>query len=620
MKKTPISLTENNPYEPVLYKADVMIPMSDGVKLAVDIYRPAANGVVLEEKLPIVLQRTPYNKRSEQYVEQLKYLVRRGYVAVIQDCRGRYQSEGSFIKYTNEPKDGYDTIEWLANLPYTNGNIGTMGLSYGAHVQACAAKLNPPHLKTSVLNMGGTSNGWDHSIRNHGAFMLKQLTWAFRQVADETDNPVVRDMLDIEKAIHWFQALPLKKGLNPLSIVPNFEAYIFEMMTHSDYDDYWKDIGTNWMEYYDQTSDIPMIHISGWYDGYCATAIQNYLGLSRSKKSPIRLLMGPWLHGESDCTCAGNVEFGPDAAIDDFYTEWHLLWFDRFLKGKENGVEKEPAIKLFIMGTGDGRKDQNGRLFHGGYWRTEANWPLPDTRFTNYYFHTDGSLSTGLPGADDASTTFTYDPSHPVPTIGGSMAASLPVFVGGAFDQREREFKGDPEKGFFGSRPPYLPLKARHDVVVFQTERLPENVEVTGPIVVKLFASSTAVDTDFTAKLIDVYPPSKDFPSGFEMNLTDGILRARYRDSWERQELMNPGEIYEFTIEPFGTANVFKKGHRIRIDISSSNFPRFDVNPNTGEPLGMSRRVIKADNTIFHDMVHPSHVILPIIPPRANRE
>jgi putative CocE/NonD family hydrolase len=620
MEKTSTSLTENSPYEPVLYKADVMIPMSDGVKLATDIYRPAANGVVLEEKLPIVLQRTPYNKRSEQYVEQLKYLVRRGYVAVIQDCRGRYQSEGSFIKYANEPKDGYDTIEWLANLPYTNGNIGTMGLSYGAHVQACAAKLNPPHLQTSVLNMGGTSNGWNHSIRNHGAFTLKQLTWAFRQVADETDNPVVRDMLDIEKAIHWFQALPLKKGLSPLSIVPDFEAYIFEMMTHSDYDDYWKDMGTNWMEYYDQTSDIPMIHISGWYDGYCATAIQNYLGLSRSKKSPIRLLMGPWLHGENNCTCAGNVEFGPDAAIDDFYTEWHLRWFDRFLKDKENGVEKEPAIKLFIMGTGDGHKDQSGRLFHGGYWRTEADWPLPDTRFTNYYFHADGSLNTELSGVDDSSTTFTYDPSHPVPTIGGAMAASLPVFVGGAFDQREREFKGDPEKGFFGSKSPYLPLKARHDVVVFQTDPLPEDVEVTGPIVVKLFASSTAVDTDFTAKLIDVYPPSKDFPSGFEMNLTDGILRARYRNSCERQELMNLGEIYEFTIEPFETANVFKKLHRIRIDISSSNFPRFDVNPNTGEPLGMSRCVIKADNTIFHDMVHPSHVILPIIPPRVNRK
>ena len=196
------------------------------------------------------------------------------------------------------------------------------------------------------------------------------------------------------------------------------------------------------------------------------------------------------------------------------------------------------------------------------------------------------------------------------------MAASRPVFVGGAFDQREKKFKGDPEKGFYGSRSPYLPLKARADVAVFQTELLREDVEVSGPIVIKLYASSTALDTDFTAKLIDIYPPSKDFPTGFEMNLTDGIIRARYRNSPERQELMKQGEIYLFTIEPFGTANVFKKGHRIRIDISSSNFPKFDCNPNTGEPLGLNRRMIAAQNTIYHDLIYPSHVILPIIPAR----
>ena len=289
----------------------------------------------------------------------------------------------------------------------------------------------------------------------------------------------------------------------------------------------------------------------------------------------------------------------------------------RFVEqGKDNGVGAEPAIKLFIMGTGDGHKDENGRLFHGGYWRTEENWPLSDTQFANYYFHGDGTLRKEMPGPNEQPTTYTYDPRHPVPTIGGSMAASEPLYVGGAFDQRERQYQGDPQKGFYGSRPPYLPLKARHDVVVFQTEPLKEDIEVTGPITVKLHASSTAPDSDFTAKLIDVYPPSKDFPSGFEMNLTDGIIRARYRNSPESQELMMPGEIYLFTIEPFGTANVFKKGHRIRIDISSSNFPRFDVNPNTGEPLGLNRRSIKADNTIYHDESHPSHVILPIIPSR----
>lgn len=603
-------------YDVLMYEENAMIPMRDGVRLAANIYRPAINGAPMEKKFPVILLRAPYNKKSERFVEPGKHFVRHGYVVVIQDCRGRYKSEGVFTKYVNEPEDGYDTVEWLAKLPYTNGKIGMWGVSYGAHVQACAVMLNPPHLKTIVVTMGGMYNGWDHGIRNHGAFALKQLTWAFRQLAEETDNPVVKDMLKIENVIDWFQVLPLRRGLNPLSIAPNFEEYMFEMMTHGDYDDYWKQMGLNWAEYYEQTSDIPMVHISGWYDGYCGTAIHNYLGLSRIKRSPIRLLMGPWIHGGITQTHGGDVDFGPDAAIPDFYTAWHVRWFDHFLKGKDNGVEAEPAIKLFIMGMGDGHKDENGRLFHGGCWRTEEDWPLPGTEFTKYYLHGDRTLSPNKPGPNETPTSYRYDPRHPVPTIGGSMAASEPLYVGGAFNQREREFKGNPEKGFYGSRPPYLPLKARHDVVVFQTEPLNEDVEVTGPITVKLYASSNAPDTDFTAKLIDVYPPSKDFPSGFEMNLTDGILRARYRNSPERQELMEPGKIYLFTIEPFGTANVFKKGHRIRIDISSSNFPRFDVNPNTGEPLGMNRRVVEADNTIYHDLSHPSHVILPIIPAR----
>jgi putative CocE/NonD family hydrolase len=606
---------EKKEYDVILYKENLMVSMRDGVKLATDIYRPAVNGVPLEDKFPILLQRTPYNKQNKTFVEQGKYFAKHGYIVAIQDCRGRYKSEGVFVKYVDEPKDGYDTVEWLGkNLPYSNGDVGMWGLSYGAHVQAGAAKLNPAHLKTIVVNMGGTSNGWTHAVGNHGAFELKQLIWAFNQIREETDNPAVKEMLQKEKITDWLTVLPLRKGLSPLSIAPNFEDYVIEMMTHVNYDEYWKDMGTNWVEYHKQTSDIPMIHISGWYDAYCETALTNYLGLSRIKKSPVRLLMGPWLHGTTTQTWAGDVEFGPEAAIPDFYSGWHLRWFDYFLKGKTTGVEKEPAIKLFIMGTGDGHKDKSGRLYHGGYWRTEADWPLPQTKFTRYYFHADGALSPKLPGSDAPPTTYTFDPDHPVPTIGASTAASKPAFAGGAFDQREREYKGDPETGFYGSRSPYLPLKSRIDVVVFQTEPLKEEVEVTGPIAVKLYASSTALDTDFTAKLIDVYPPSKDFPSGFEMNLTDGIIRARFRNSPEKQELMKPGEIYEFTIEPYGTANLFKKGHRIRVDISSSNFPRFDVNPNTGEPLGTSRRKIKADNTIYQDLIRPSHVLLPIVP------
>jgi putative CocE/NonD family hydrolase len=261
-------------------------------------------------------------------------------------------------------------------------------------------------------------------------------------------------------------------------------------------------------------------------------------------------------------------------------------------------VDDEPPVRVFVMGTGNGHQDRNGRLFHGGSWKTGSTWPLPGTSFVNYYLHPDGTLRPSAPAVDHSPTTYTYDPRRPVPTIGGSFSSQAGLIAAGAFDQREK-----------GS----LPLRARDDVVVFQSEPLREPVEVVGPIVVRLFASSTAVDTDFTAKLVDVYPPSADYPSGFDMNVTDGITRARYRNSPARQELMTPGAVYEFTIEPFPTANVFKRGHRIRVDISSSSFPRWDVNPNTGEPLGLHRRVIVADNSIYHDLRHPSHVVLPVV-------
>ncbi len=606
-------------YEAVVVK-DVMIPMRDGIKLAADIYRPAIDGVPLEDKLPILLQRTPYGKEvREVLAERATYFARHRYVVVVQDCRGRYKSEGVFTKYLNEAEDGYDTIEWLAKLPYTDGQIGMWGGSYAAHVQAAAAQLNPPHLKTILVDMGGTYNGWDHAILNHGVFEFKQLTSAFSSKRREAKrNPAVFYMLEQERVEDWVLAFPFRKGLSPLSAVPNIENYIFEMMAHSAYDDYWKQLGLNWSIRYPETSDIPMLHISGWYDTYCGTAIGNYVGLHQIKKGPIRLLMGPWMHAGHTRTYAGEVEFGPSAVIKDYFSTFHLQWFDHFLKGKKNGVAQQPPIKIFVMGTGDGHKDKNGHLYHGGYWRSEKEWPLVGTRYTKYYFHADGALSPKLPEPGSIPITYTYDPRDPVPTIGGSVTG-WPLTWGGAFDQREREYKGNAIEGFFGSKPPYLPLKARPDVVVFQTEPLTEEVKVIGPITVVLYASSTAPDTDFTTKLIDVYPPSQDFPSGFEMNIMDGIIRARFRNSPEKPELMKAGEIYEFVIEPFPTANVFKKGNRIRIDISSSNFPRFDRNPNTGEPIGMNRRMVTADNSIHVDREHPSHVILPIIPTNQAR-
>ncbi|MBI4521731.1 MAG: CocE/NonD family hydrolase [Gemmatimonadetes bacterium] len=593
------------PYDAVLYQSDVMVPMRDGVKLAIDIYRPARGGQPLSERLPVLLQRTPYSKTGEGLSQQAKYFASHGYVVAVMDTRGRYKSEGVFSKYYEyDAYDGYDTIEWLAKLPYAQAAVGMWGTSYGAHTQADAAKLNPPSLKTLVLNMGGLSNGWEQKVRSGGAFELgQQLGWAFGQLQEDSRDPVVQALLAKETVEDWFAAMPLRKGLNPLSVAPNFEDYVLEMITRSDYDEYWKELGVNWVEHYDKTADIPMIHISGWYDTYAGGTIDNYVGLSKRKRSPRNLLMGPWTHGGNGRSFAGSVDFGPEATLPGWPGEFHLRWFDHYLKGKATGVENMPAIRLFVMGTGDGHKDRSGRLFHGGYWRDETAWPLTGTRFTKYYFHADASLRTAPPAEGAESTTFLYDPRRPVPTIGGSFSGALPS---GAYDQREHE-------DFYGSTAPYLPLKTRSDVVVFQTEPLTQDVEVVGPIVVTLYASSSAVDTDFTAKLIDVYPPSEHFPTGFDMNLTDDIIRARYRNSPERQELMQPGRVYTFTITPFPTANVFKRGHRIRVDISSSNFPRFDVNPNTGEPLGRHRGTITANNTIYHGAAYPSHIELPIV-------
>jgi uncharacterized protein len=591
-------------YTEVIRQEDVMVPMRDGVRLATDIHRPGRDGRPVEDRLPVLMQRTPYGKDSYRESAQVEAFVKSGYVVIVQDVRGRYDSEGTFVKYFEyDAYDGYDTMEWASRLPYSTGRIGTWGTSYGAHTQSDPSKLNPASLGTMVLNFGGLSNSWRHSVRNHGAFELGfQQVWAFRQLRGETDDPKVAEMLETETPNRWFSAQPLRKGLNPLSVVPNFEDYLLSMATRGNADD-WRGLGLNWEDYYEQTADVPMIHIGGWYDVFAGSTIDNYLGLSPLKSSPVRLLMGPWDHGGNSRTHAGDVEFGAAAAIPDFSIGFHLRWFDHFLKGQETGVLDGPPVRLFVMGTGDGHKDANGRLHHGGYWRDADAWPVPGVRFVNYYFQPDGGLAPSLPSAGPEATTFTFDPANPVPSIGKAYNIDQ-----GGFHQQE-----DPR--FFGSKPPYLPLKARRDIAVFQTEPLQEDVEVIGPIVVKLFASSTAVDTDFTVKLVDVYPPSDDYPSGYDLNLTDGIIRARYRNSPNDPELMVPGTIYEFEIEPFPTASVFKRGNRIRIDVSSSNFPKFDVNPNTGEPLGQHRRMIQADNTIYHNPINASHVILPIAPP-----
>jgi putative CocE/NonD family hydrolase len=589
----------------LVVERNVMIPVRDGLHMATDVYRPARNGTAIAERLPVLLQRTPYDKSKAQ--TNAEYLTRHGYVVVVQDTRGRYKSEGKFLKVQPiDATDGYDTIEWLAKQAYSNGSVGMWGTSFAAHMEAGAAQLHPPSLKTLVVNMGGMSNAWDHGVRYRGTYeMGRQLTWAWSQLAADAPNASVKRLLtEKEKVEDWYNVQPMRRGLNPLSVVPEYEGWYLDFYQHADYDAFWKDPMMNWSEHYAQTSDIPMLQIGGWYDIFLAGTFENYMGLSKLKKSPQRLLVGPWVHHGDTLSYAGDVDFGAAAAIPDFDGDFHLRWFDHYLKGQPTGAEKDAPVRIFVMGTGDGRKDAAGRLSHGGYWRNETTWPLAGTRNVSYYFHADGSLSPAKPSEKSASTTFTFDPRHPVPTVGGGSSARL---KDGAYDQRE-----DPR--FPPSQPPYLPLRSRADVVVFQTAPLEQDMEVIGPIHVELFASSNRTDTDFTAKLIDVYPPSADWPEGYDLNITDAIIRGRYRATRDHAVMLVPGKVYSFPIDPFPTANVFKKGHRIRVDISSSNFPRFDANPNTGEPLGLNRRMVTADNTIHHSAAYPSHIVVPLAP------
>ncbi len=611
------------PYEAVQVEENFMVPMRDGMRLATDVYRPAAGGEPVHERFPVLLHRTPYNKASERLAGQARWFASHGYVVVVQDMRGLYFSEGLFQKYHEfDAPDGFDTIEWITGLDYALPSVGMWGTSYGAHTQADAAKLNPPGLETLVLTMGGLSDAWTHKVRNHGAFELgQQLGWAHSQLAAVTDEPSVRARLEAEGPADWFPDTPFRKGENPLSAAPNFEDYYLEMQNHGDYDDYFRGIGRNWAEYYEASSDIPMLHVGGWYDSYAPGTIQSFLELSRVKAAPMTLVMGPWTHGGNSRSHAGDIEFGESAAIEDFAREFHLRWFDARLKGQgtfapfaDGRLETPGAVTLFVMGGGDGHRDERGRLFHGGAWRTAATWPLEGTEVTPFHLRAGGGLTPESPDADEGSSAYTYDPEHPVPTIGGAFSGALKR---GGYDQRERTFRslsGGSENGFFGSEVDGRRTADRGDVLVFETEPLAEDVEVIGPVSARLWVSSTAPDTDFTAKLVDVYPPSEDFPEGFDLNVTDGILRARYRDSRESESLMNPGNVYELEITLFPTANRFGAGHRIRLEISSSNFPRFDPNPNTGEPLGRHTRMVPAENVIHHSAERPSALLLPLQP------
>ena len=596
---------------------DILVKMRDGTQLATDLYRPAKNGNLVEGRFPTLLVRTPYNKDRNK--EDGIWFGKRGYTVCIQDLRGRFKSEGQFVRYEFSDVDGYDTIEWIAKQDWSTRKVGTFGGSFLAHVQSAAATTNPPHLSAMVLSQGGYANAYLADNRYGGAFELHGLNWLLGRATDSkeaSENPVIKGAFESVPFESYLDPTKgqVKFGVTPFSLVPSYEKVFFDILTHSEYDEYWK---TPWHSaelYYDNYADVPILIETGWYDHFTLNDCRLYIGLSKRKKGPMKLIVGYWLHGGTSLTNAGEVDFGPksplDVSIAPSYNHLRLRWFDRWLKGIQNGAENDPPVRIFVMGGGSGLRRYQF-MQHGGRWRAEKDWPLPDTEYINYYFHENGDLTPESPLEEKSYTPYTYDPRNPVPTIGGprdTLVSIRGVYRNfeGAYDQVERPH-------LTGCKYPLVPITFRNDVLVFKTPPLPDQVEVAGPITVKLWAFSSAVDTDFTAMLIDWHPPNVDYPWGFAMNLTEGIIRARYRDSWEKPELMRPGEIYQFNITLRPTSNLFVENHRIRVDISSSNFPRFDINPNTGDPLGKSRRFKIVDNTLCHDTAHPSHIILPVI-------
>jgi len=609
---------------PVTVRQDVMVPMRDGVRLATDVYLPGDDAA----PLPVILERTPYDKsgvsRSEVSLRQpapakrpevAAWFARRGYAVVMQDCRGRYRSEGEFTKYLDEAEDGYDTLAWLVKQPWCNGRVGTMGVSYGAHAQLALACLGPPGLACMFTDSGGFASAYHGGIRRGGAFELKQATWAYRHALlspRTAADPARREALQDVDLVAWFRDMPWRPGRSPLSAAPEYEAYLFEQWRAGLFGRYWQQPGLYAMGHYDDIPDVPVAIVGSWYDPYVSTCTSNFTGLAARHRSATRLVMGPWTHGDRSSTHAGEVDFGGQSTLDgnlaDDYLAMRLAWFDCWLRGEDGPAAMDPPVRYFQMGGGDGGRDAAGRLRHGGRWRTADTWPPRGARHRTLYLDPAGRLVDDRPAPGEAFCEYRYDPRDPVPTIGGALTSGEPVMQGGAFDQRVRP-------GVFTYRAdhPQAPLSSRRDVLVFQTPPLPEDVVVTGEVEVELWVSSDCPDTDFTAKLVDVYPPGPDWPDGFAMNVTDGILRARYRDGWDRESRMQPGQVYRITIRPFATSNLFRAGHRIRLDVSSSNYPHFDLNPNTGGPEGGSDAPRIATNRVHCSAAHASCLRLPVV-------
>lgn len=558
----------------VTVERGVPVHMRDGTVLRADIYRPTQAG-----RYPVLLQRTPYNKAGG--VEFGYRGASRGYVVVIQDVRGRYASEGEWYTFKHESQDGYDTIEWAATLPYADGKVGMFGGSYVGATQMLAAIAHPPHL-AGICPVVTASNYHSNWTYQGGAFeQWFNESWT-SGLAQDTLN---REIQAQTNALLGASTLPL--NTYPLfngtvnSSSKTLAPYFLDWLSHPTFDDYWR----RW-SIEDHFSDIavPALHIAAWYDIFQGGSLRNYEGLklhasTETARREQHLLVTIGGHAGSG-RHIGEVDFGAAAASYD-ENDLTLAWYDYLFKRVKNQFAGKP-VRLFVMGANE--------------WREEDEWPLKRARSTKYFLQSkglanslrgDGALTLKAPDANAPSDHFTYDPSKPVPTIGGPLCCDSMHLPGGPRDQR--------------------PAEGREDVLVYTTEPFDRDTEVTGPVSLNLYIKSSAVDTDFTAKLVDVWP------NGFAQNLTEGILRTAFRNSQETRELLNPGETYPLSIDLWSTSNVFRKGHRLRLEISSSNFPRFDRNLNTGRMPMDETYYVSATNTILHDDQHPSALILPIV-------
>jgi putative CocE/NonD family hydrolase len=564
---------------------NVAIPMRDGITLRADVFRPEPEG-----RYPVLLSRTPYDKTNNGVSYGWMQPIRpasEGYVVVVQDVRGRFASEGSFQPFHQEIHDGFDTVEWAARQPWSNGRVGMYGLSYLGATQWLAASSQPPNLQ-AILPGVTASDYYDGWTYQGGAFILGfNLMWSMTAFAlpelmkadlsDADRQGLLRNVYSVAFD-HW----PALRNL-PLAELPNVKdsrvaPYYKEWLAHPMRDDFWEAVN---IEAHHPRIHTPALNLGGWYDLFIRGTLRNFTGMRRDgatvvARSGQRLVVGPWSHGTALTARTGNRIFGATAAL--LLDEVHLRWFNHWLKDEQNGVDRDAPVRVFTMGENS--------------WHEYADWPPPEAREVAYYLHSngmantargDGALSTDTPGAERPDH-FVYDPLNPCPTNGGPLFPSPNDVPPGAFDQAE--------------------IEQRPDVLCYTSAPFDRPFEVTGPVRLRFWAESSAPDTDFTAKLVDLEP------DGAAWNLCDGIVRARYHLGFDASRPLSPGRPVELEIDLAGMSNLFRAGHRMRLEVSSSNFPRFDRNTNTGANIATDSDTQVALNTVLHDTAHPSRLVL----------